>query len=86
MTCEESSEAESERRLKPSETHRDEAGIGTDGRLEQLQVDQTILLDGEVGNFEALVLQDSARVENALVLGLSGDAVDDAVSYSQRRT
>lgn len=55
-------------------THRDEAGVGADGRLEELKVDESVGLDGEVGDVEALVLQDSARVEDALVLGLSGDA------------
>lgn len=60
-------------------THRDKARVGPDRLLELLEVDEAVLLDGEVGDVEALVLQDTARVEHTLVLSLSGDAVMNAL-------
>ena len=48
-------------------------GVGADRCLELGQVDQTVGFHGKVCYVEALLLQHSATVQNAFVLGLSGD-------------
>lgn len=53
---------------------RHEARVGANRLLEELEVDDAVLADGEVRHVEALVLEDAARVEDALVLGLGRDA------------
>ena len=55
--------------------HTDMGGVGSHGRFELFQVDQAVLLDGEVGDVEAFVLEMAAAVEYAFVLGLDGDDV-----------
>lgn len=49
--------------------------VWPDERAEQLEVNQPVLLDGEVVYLEALLLQHAARVEDALVLRLRRDDV-----------
>lgn len=53
----------------------DEAGLGPDGLLQILEVDQTVVLHGQICDLKALVLQVSAAVQDALVLRLAGDDV-----------
>lgn len=72
MTC--GWESAASRRARRGGTHGDEAGVGPDAVLEELEVHQTIDSDGEVGDFESLILEDSARVEDTLVLRLRRDA------------
>src|SRR6266568_61370 len=55
--------------------HRHEDGIGAEGRLEFVQVEQAVLLRIEVGRHEALALELAHRVEHRLVLGLHRDDV-----------
>jgi hypothetical protein len=55
-------------------THGDEASVGADGRLEELEVYQTVGLYRQVGDLESLVLENSARIKNTLVLSLRRDA------------
>lgn len=52
----------------------DEARVGADRPLEEVEVDDAVGADGEVRHVEAFVLQDAARVEHALVLRLRRDA------------
>jgi hypothetical protein len=55
------------------EHHRDHHGVGADGRLQHLEVDQAVFLDVEVGGLEAFPLEFAHGVEHGLVLGLDGD-------------
>src|SRR6266851_4779956 len=55
--------------------HRHEDGIGAEGRLEFVQIEQAVLLRIEVGRHEALALELAHRVEHRLVLGLHRDDV-----------
>src|SRR3989344_4143313 len=54
---------------------RDQDGVGADGGLEHVQVQQAVVLDVEGGGFEALALEFAHRVEHGLVLGLDRDDV-----------
>mmetsp|Transcript_30455 Transcript_30455/g.71157 ORF Transcript_30455/g.71157 Transcript_30455/m.71157 type:complete len:467 (-) Transcript_30455:143-1543(-) len=49
--------------------------VGADGSLELLEVHDAVLLHRQIGNLEALLLQHTARVQDALVLRLRGDDV-----------
>ncbi|KAL6994640.1 hypothetical protein U1Q18_049050 [Sarracenia purpurea var. burkii] len=42
---------------------------------EMIEVDDSLEADGEEGDFEALLLEVTARIEDALVLGLGDDNV-----------
>jgi hypothetical protein len=44
-----------------------------DGFFELLHTDEAILADGEVGDAESLLLEQSTGVQDALVLNLRGD-------------
>src|SRR6185369_7515999 len=57
------------------EHHRGQYGIGTDGRLEDFQVEQAVFLDVEIGRLETLALHFADGVEHGLVLGLDRDDV-----------
>ncbi|MNX50585.1 hypothetical protein D3C86_812180 [compost metagenome] len=57
------------------EEHAGQDGVGADGRLELLEIDEAVFLDVEVGHFEALALEFAHGVEHGLVLGLQGDQV-----------
>lgn len=53
----------------------DEPGVGPDGGSERIEVDDAVGVNGEVGDVEALLLEITAGVEDALVLRLGGDDV-----------
>ena len=46
----------------------DERGVGADGGLEDVEVDDAVFADREVGDFEAFLGELAAGVEDALVL------------------
>lgn len=52
-----------------------QSSVGSNGGLQLLHVNETGGQNGQVSDLEALILQVSARVQNALVLGLGGDDV-----------
>lgn len=52
-----------------------EGGLRRHGLGQHVEVDQPVLLHGQVGHLEPLLLQEAARVQHALVLGLRGDDV-----------
>lgn len=53
----------------------DEHGVGPNGSFELCHVDETIILDGEVCDVEAFVLEMATAVEHALVFCLTCDDV-----------
>ena len=57
------------------EHHADQDGVGTDGRLQHVHVDQAVFLHIQIGHLEALALQLAHGVQHGLVLGLDGDEV-----------
>src|SRR5574343_1602370 len=57
------------------EHDRSQYGVRANGRLENIQVEQAILLDIEIGRFESLALHLTHGVEHRLVLGLHSDDV-----------
>ena len=54
---------------------RNQNGIGADGGLELVQIEQAVRLRIEIGDFKTLALQLPAGIEHRLVLGLAGDNV-----------
>ncbi len=52
------------------EHHADQDGVGADGGLEHVQVQQAVFLHVQVGDFKALALQLTHGVQHGLVLGL----------------
>ena len=57
------------------EHDRDQYGVGTDGGLEHVHVQQTVFFDVQVGGLKALTLQLTHGVQHSLVLGLDRDDV-----------
>ena len=57
------------------EHHAGQDGVGADGRLEGLQIDQAVSLHVQVSHFKTLALQLAAGVEHGLVLGFDRDDV-----------
>ena len=55
--------------------HRGQDGVRADGGAEGVQIQQAVVLRGQVGDLEALALQLATGVQHGLVLGLDGDQV-----------
>lgn len=53
----------------------DKGSFGANGRLQVFHLDQAVVLHGEIGDIETLVLQMSAAIKHALVLCLGCDDV-----------
>mmetsp|Transcript_20823 Transcript_20823/g.28690 ORF Transcript_20823/g.28690 Transcript_20823/m.28690 type:complete len:420 (-) Transcript_20823:258-1517(-) len=65
--------------------HGDHARVRPQGRRQLLQPDQPVLLHGQVGDLEPLLLELAAAVQHALVLGLRGDHVPLALAEEPHR-
>jgi hypothetical protein len=63
----------------------DEGGVGSDGGFELGKGDETVLLDGEVGDVEAVLGEVSARVEDALVLLLDVRMIQETEKEKEGR-
>lgn len=50
-------------------------GVVADGGFEFFQINQTVFLHAEVGNFKALAFEFAHRVEHGFVFGFDGDEV-----------
>ena len=57
------------------EHHADQDGVGADGRLQHVQVNQAVFLHVQISHFKALALQLAHGVQYRLVLGLDRDQV-----------
>ena len=64
--------------------HRNKRSVRADGSFELLEIKDTVLLDSEVGNFEALLLQFSTRIKDTLVLLFLGPLAE--VPYTSELT
>ena len=60
-----------------------EAGVGPDGRLHLVRGDDAVLVDGQVGDLIALLLEALERVEHGVVLEGGGDDVAFALGRAQ---